>query len=77
MTAGGACMRTREIRRVKEGPRASGVKSVFVDAELFLRYLTNEDPEKADRVEALQGRVAGGEIRLPTEPPSLKPFPSR
>jgi predicted nucleic acid-binding protein len=42
------------------------MKSTFVDANVFLRYLTNDDPEKADRVEALLSRAARGEIRLIT-----------
>jgi predicted nucleic-acid-binding protein len=40
------------------------VKTTFVDANVFLRFLTNDDPEKADRVEALLSRAARGEIRL-------------
>ncbi|MEW6721558.1 MAG: type II toxin-antitoxin system VapC family toxin [Thermodesulfobacteriota bacterium] len=42
------------------------MKTVFVDANVFLRYLTDDDPEKADRVEALLDRAAGGELRLLT-----------
>ncbi|MCL5885352.1 MAG: type II toxin-antitoxin system VapC family toxin [Deltaproteobacteria bacterium] len=42
------------------------MKSTFVDANVFLRYLTNDDPEKADRVEALLSRAARGEVRLIT-----------
>lgn len=42
------------------------MKKTFVDANVFLRYLTNDDPEKADRVEALLSRAARGEIRLIT-----------
>jgi predicted nucleic acid-binding protein len=42
------------------------VKTTFVDANVFLRFLTNDDPEKADRVEALLSRAARGEIRLIT-----------
>lgn len=42
------------------------MKTVFVDANVFLRYLTNDDPEKADRVEALLDRAAGGDLRLLT-----------
>lgn len=36
----------------------------FVDTNLFIRYLTNDDPEKADRVERLLDRAAEGEISL-------------
>jgi predicted nucleic-acid-binding protein len=42
------------------------VNRVFVDTNLFLRYLTNDDPVKADRVEHLLNRAAAGEIRLVT-----------
>jgi predicted nucleic acid-binding protein len=42
------------------------VKTVFVDANVFLRYLTNDDPGKANRVGALLDRAAAGEIRLLT-----------
>ncbi|MEK6655266.1 MAG: PIN domain-containing protein, partial [Thermodesulfobacteriota bacterium] len=36
------------------------------DANVFLRYLTNDDPEKANRVESLLDRAAAGEVRLLT-----------
>jgi predicted nucleic acid-binding protein len=42
------------------------VKTAFVDANVFLRYLTNDDPEKASRVGSLLDRAAAGEIRLMT-----------
>jgi predicted nucleic acid-binding protein len=29
------------------------MKTCFVDTNLFIRYLTNDDPVKADRVEKL------------------------
>jgi len=38
----------------------------FVDTNLFVRYLTNDDPEKADRVEALLNEAATGGIKLIT-----------
>lgn len=38
----------------------------FIDTNLFLRYLTNDIPEKADLVEALLQRAAAGEITLIT-----------
>jgi predicted nucleic acid-binding protein len=41
---------------------------VFVDTNLFLRYLTNDVPAQADAVEALLRRAAGGEIVLVTNP---------
>ena len=42
------------------------MKTTFVDTNVFIRYLTNDDPEKADRVEALLSRAARGEIKLIT-----------
>ncbi len=42
------------------------MKTAFVDTNVFIRYLTNDDREKADRVEALLSRAAKGEIRLVT-----------
>lgn len=42
------------------------MKACFVDTNLFVRYLTNDDPKKADRVERLLGEAAQGKIRLIT-----------
>jgi len=42
------------------------VNRVFVDTNLFLRYLTNDDPAKADRVEQLLNKAAAGEVKLAT-----------
>jgi uncharacterized protein len=42
------------------------VERAFIDTNLFLRYLTNDIPEKADRVEELLQRAALGEIVLVT-----------
>jgi uncharacterized protein len=42
------------------------MKTCFVDANVFIRYLTDDDPEKADRVEALLTEAADGGIRLVT-----------
>jgi uncharacterized protein len=42
------------------------IERVFIDTNLFLRYLTNDIPEKADRVEELLQRAALGEIVLVT-----------
>ena len=42
------------------------MKTCFVDTNLFVRYLTDDDPEKADRVEALLNEATGGEIKLIT-----------
>lgn len=38
----------------------------FLDANVFLRYLTNDDPVKADRVERLLASAAAGQARLVT-----------
>jgi predicted nucleic acid-binding protein len=40
------------------------MKTFFVDTNLFIRYLTNDDPAKADRVEALLDDARDGEIHL-------------
>jgi uncharacterized protein len=42
------------------------MKSCFVDTNLFIRYLTNDDPKKADRVERLLNDAAAGKLRLVT-----------
>jgi len=42
------------------------VKACFVDTNLFVRYLTADDPAKADRVEALLDKAAAGQIKLVT-----------
>jgi predicted nucleic-acid-binding protein len=39
---------------------------VFVDTNLFLRYLTNDVPAQADAVEVLFRQAAGGEMALVT-----------
>lgn len=39
---------------------------VFVDTNLFLRYLTNDVPEQADAVETMLERAAAGDIVLVT-----------
>jgi len=38
----------------------------FIDTNLFIRYLTNDDPGKADRVERLLAEAAAGKLRLVT-----------
>lgn len=38
----------------------------FVDTNLFIRYLTNDDPMLADRVELLLDAAATGEVQLVT-----------
>lgn len=42
------------------------MKSCFVDTNLFIRYLTNDDPAKADRVEKLLDDASAGRIKLVT-----------
>jgi predicted nucleic-acid-binding protein len=47
-------------------PRERGVDSLFVDTNVFIRYLTNDDPEKADRVEHLLKLTVEGKAALVT-----------
>ncbi len=42
------------------------MKKVFIDTNISIRYLTNDDPAKADRVELLLDRAEKGEIVLIT-----------
>jgi len=42
------------------------MRACFVDTNLFVRYLTDDDAEKADRVEALLGKASEGKVRLVT-----------
>ena len=42
------------------------MRSYFVDTNIFIRYLTNDDPVKADRVEKLLNEAAAGKVRLIT-----------
>jgi predicted nucleic-acid-binding protein len=42
------------------------MKKSFVDTNLFIRYLTNDDPVKAGRVEKLLDQAAGGSVKLVT-----------
>ncbi len=42
------------------------MRSYFIDTNIFIRYLTNDDPVKADRVEKLLSEAAAGKIRLVT-----------
>jgi len=42
------------------------MKTCFVDTNLFIRYLTNDDTKKADRVEMLLAEAAAGKVRLVT-----------
>jgi predicted nucleic-acid-binding protein len=38
----------------------------FLDTNLLVRFLTNDDPAKADRVDGLLRKAAGGTVRLVT-----------
>ncbi len=42
------------------------MNSCFVDTNLFVRYLTDDDAEKADRVEALLVEASAGRVKLVT-----------
>jgi len=42
------------------------MKTYFVDANLFLRYLTNDDPVKADKVDRLLTSASEGKTKLMT-----------
>ena len=42
------------------------MKICFIDANLFIRYLTNDDPQKADRVDRLLDQAAKGKVKLMT-----------
>lgn len=42
------------------------MRECFVDTNLFIRYLTNDDPVKADRVAALLQDAQAGKVRLVT-----------
>lgn len=39
---------------------------LFVDTNIFLRFLTNDDPTRASRVEACFKKTIGGKVRLTT-----------
>jgi predicted nucleic-acid-binding protein len=39
---------------------------LFVDTNIFLRFLTNDDPEKAQRAEALFKKAVAGKVTLRT-----------
>ncbi|MBN1103249.1 MAG: type II toxin-antitoxin system VapC family toxin [Deltaproteobacteria bacterium] len=42
------------------------MRTCFVDTNLFIRYLTNDDSKKADRVERLLAEAASGKTKLVT-----------
>jgi predicted nucleic-acid-binding protein len=45
------------------------LKKVFLDTNIFIRYLVNDIPDQVDKVEDLFDRAERGEIRLVTGPP--------
>ena len=45
------------------------MKKVFLDTNIFIRYLVNDIPDQVDKVEDLFDRAERGEIRLVTGPP--------
>jgi len=47
------------------------MKQVFVDSNVFLRYLTQDDEDQSSRARRLLSRAAAGEVRLITGPPVL------
>lgn len=55
-----------ETRAPSAPARAGAGTQVFVDTNVFLRYLTNDVPEQADAAEALLDRAERGELRLVT-----------
>lgn len=46
--------------------REQAASRVFLDTNIFLRYLTNDQPRMADEVERLLHRAVTGQIRLVT-----------
>ena len=42
------------------------MKTCFIDTNLFIRYFTNDDLQKADRVDRLLTQAANGKIELVT-----------
>ncbi|MFA5285406.1 MAG: PIN domain-containing protein [Smithellaceae bacterium] len=42
------------------------MNTCFVDTNLFVRYLTDDDAEKADRVEGLLNKASDGKVQLVT-----------
>lgn len=42
------------------------MNTCFVDTNLFVRYLTDDDAEKSDRVEALLSKASEGKVQLVT-----------
>ena len=52
--------------RIERRSVSKRVTKLFVDANLFLRYLTNDVPEQADAVEKLLDQAEAGEVALVT-----------
>jgi uncharacterized protein len=48
------------------GAEGSGQAALFVDTNVFLRFLTNDVPAQAAAAEALFRRAAAGQVRLTT-----------
>ena len=49
---------------LRKQPESKGDPMQFIDANVFLRFLTRDDPVKAERVKALLERAQRGEIAL-------------
>lgn len=45
------------------------MKTVFVDTNVFIRYLVNDVPAQADKADELFDRAEKGQVRLMTGPP--------
>ncbi len=45
------------------------MKKIFLDTNLFIRYLVNDIPEQADKVDKLFHEAEKGKLRLITGPP--------
>jgi predicted nucleic-acid-binding protein len=48
----------------KRPPRVYSVDRLFVDTNVLIRYLTNDDPAKAERVEKILKRTIAGKAKL-------------
>ncbi len=42
------------------------MKTIFLDTHIFLCYLTDSEPDRADQLDALLDQAASGEVRLVT-----------
>ena len=47
------------------------MNTVFVDSNVFLRFLTGDDPQQREKAVALFKRAGAGEVRLLSGPPVL------